>query len=123
MEKLIPVTGIPSHAEYHEFHEESWYKGFIIRGQTTTDEMELAFGKVNNARQWWHGTAYGQLITHEEKQDYKERYWLTTDQVMRWANVVSNIGINTDISYLAQNENLNFTYAQAVAQLVEDRRR
>jgi len=33
--KQIPVTGIPAHAEYHEFHKESWHKGFVIRGQTT----------------------------------------------------------------------------------------
>ncbi len=34
-EKLIPVTGIPSHGEYHEFIKESWHKGFILRNQTT----------------------------------------------------------------------------------------
>ena len=33
--KQIPITGIPAHAEYHEFHEESWHKGFIVRNQTT----------------------------------------------------------------------------------------
>lgn len=35
MEKYIPITGIPAHAEYHEFEDRSWHKGFIIRGQTT----------------------------------------------------------------------------------------
>jgi hypothetical protein len=35
MKKQIPITGIPAHAEFHEFIEESWHKGFIIRNQTT----------------------------------------------------------------------------------------
>lgn len=35
MSKHIPITGIPSHAEYHELEEKSWFKGFVIRNQTT----------------------------------------------------------------------------------------
>ncbi len=35
MQKYIPVTGIPAHAEYHEFHDRSCHKGFVIRNQTT----------------------------------------------------------------------------------------
>lgn len=35
MQNYIPVTGIPAHAEYHEFEKRSWFKGFIIRNQTT----------------------------------------------------------------------------------------
>ncbi len=34
-EKLIPIIGIPAHAEYHEHHPKSWHKGFVIQGQTT----------------------------------------------------------------------------------------
>ena len=35
MKKQITITGIPAHAEYHEFHDESWHKGFIVRNKTT----------------------------------------------------------------------------------------
>jgi hypothetical protein len=34
-ERQIPITGLPAHAEYHEFHKESWHKGIVVRNQTT----------------------------------------------------------------------------------------
>ncbi len=34
-ERQIPITGILAHAEYHEFHKESWHKGIVVRNQTT----------------------------------------------------------------------------------------
>jgi hypothetical protein len=49
-EKQISITGLPAHAEYHEFHKDSWHKGFIIRNQTTIrlrrHHLEVLQGKA-----------------------------------------------------------------------------